>query len=101
MQPYPVDGPLTIRLTADQGRHAKVHIEYKKGDYWIPFREITGWVFENGKDIDIGVMACSPGRSSVHVEFWDIIAQDYADIAYFKTQSLINPNLHPQIVQGS
>jgi regulation of enolase protein 1 (concanavalin A-like superfamily) len=82
MQPCPVDGPLTLRLTAEPGRHAKVHLEYKKGDKWIPFREVTGWAFVKGEDMDIGVMACSPGDSGFRVEFWDVIGQDYSELAY-------------------
>jgi len=82
MQPYPVDGPLTLRLTAEPGRHAKVHLEYKKGDNWIPFREVTGWAFVKGENINVGVIACSPGESGFRVEFWDVIAQDYSELAY-------------------
>lgn len=85
MQPCPVDGPLTIRLTAEPGRHAKVLLEYQKGDKWIPFREVTGWGFVKGENIDVGVMACSPGESSFRVEFSDIIAQDYSELAYARS----------------
>jgi len=35
-----------------------------------------------GENIDVGVMACSPGDSSFRVEFWDVIAQDYSELAY-------------------
>ena len=82
MQRCPVDGPLTIRFTAEPGPNAKVHLEYKDGEKWIPFREVTGWKFVRGGDIDVGVMACSPGDSSFRVAFWDLIAQDYSELAY-------------------
>ena len=84
MQPYPVDGPLTIRLSAEPGQNAKVHIEYKNGDKWIVFREITGWVFAPNANMDVGVMACSPGNSSFRAEFWDIIVQDYSELLLYK-----------------
>jgi len=99
IQPYPVNGPLTLRLSAPPGRHAKLHIEYLDGNQWIPFREITGWVFEQGRDYEVGIMACSPGDKGVRVEFWDIIAQDYSELAYQKgivDDGGINPNLHPE-----
>jgi regulation of enolase protein 1 (concanavalin A-like superfamily) len=67
-------------LTAAPGVHSKVHIEYKDRNGWVKFREITGWTFEKGRNLDIGVMACSPGESSVRVEFWDIVAQDYSEL---------------------
>ena len=91
IQPYPVDGPLTIRLTAEPGPHAKVHIAYRAGPKWVVFREITGWVFD--KSIVIGVMACSPGQSSVDVEFWDVVAQDYSELAVHEQgiEGVLNP----------
>ena len=94
IQPYPVDGPLTIRLTAEPGPHAKVHIAYRAGPKWVVFREITGWVFD--KAIDIGVMACSPGQSSVDVEFWDVVAQDYSELAVHEQgiEGVLNPTFH-------
>ena len=82
MQPCPVDGPLTIRLTREPGPNAKVLLEYRKGERWVLFREITGWGILKGENIDIGVMACSPGESSFRVAFWDLIAQDYSELAY-------------------
>jgi len=85
MQPCPVDGPSTIRLTAEPGPHAKILLEYQKGDKWIPFREVTGWGFVKGENVDVGVMACSPGESSFRVEFWDLIAQDYSELAYARS----------------
>ena len=102
IQPYPVNGPLTIRLTAEPGRNAKVHIEYKKGNEWVVFREITGWVFERDESLDVGVMACSPGKSSFRAEFSDIIAQDYSELAYQKglTYGTVNPNLNPDAIEG-
>jgi regulation of enolase protein 1 (concanavalin A-like superfamily) len=80
MQPYPVDGPLTLRMTAAQGPHQKIHIPYKNGAKWIPFREVTGWVFGKEEDMEVGIMTCSPGDSGVRVEFWDIVANDYTSI---------------------
>ena len=67
------------------------------------FREITGWVFERDKHLDVGVMACSPGKSSFRAEFWDIIAQDYSELAYQKgfTYGALNPNLNPDAMVGS
>ena len=32
------------------------------------------------EDIDVGIMAWSPGKSSFRAEFWDIEAQDYQKI---------------------
>jgi regulation of enolase protein 1 (concanavalin A-like superfamily) len=105
MQPYPVNGPLTLRMTAEPGPHAKVHIAYKNGDKWIPFREITGWVFNKGDNVDVGVMACSPGDSSVKVEFWDIIADDYSAILVEKGLHrhplYVNPEFNMDVVPGS
>jgi regulation of enolase protein 1 (concanavalin A-like superfamily) len=89
IQPYPVVGPLCIRLSAPPGPGAKVHIEYLAnfvaGPRWIPIREITGWIFHENEDIDVGIMACSPLKSSFRAEFWDIKAQDYQEIAAQKT----------------
>jgi regulation of enolase protein 1 (concanavalin A-like superfamily) len=99
MQPYPVNGPLTIRISAAPGRYAKVHLEYKDGEEWIPFRELTGWAFESGENMDVGVLACSPGDRGVRVVLWDIIAQDYSELAFRKgivDSGGINPNLHPE-----
>lgn len=103
IQPYPVDGPLTIRLTAEPGRNAKIHLEYKTGTKWVLFREITGWVFDAGVNFDIGVMACSPGKSSFQAEFWDIVAQDYSELMYEKGLpcGALNPNLNPAMLVGS
>ena len=103
LQPCPVEGPLTLRLTAEPGRHAKIHLQYQKGDKWILFRQVTGWVFGSREDIDIGVMACSPGNSSFRAEFWDVIAQDYSELTYERSlqDGTLNPNLHPSIISGS
>jgi regulation of enolase protein 1 (concanavalin A-like superfamily) len=103
MQPCPVDGPLTLRLTAEPGPHAKVLLEYQKGNKWVRFREVTGWVFGNGESVDVGVMACSPGISSFEAVFWDLIAQDYSELAYEQSieDGTVNPNLHPTIIRGS
>jgi regulation of enolase protein 1 (concanavalin A-like superfamily) len=95
IQPYPIEGPLTIRLTAEPGPHAKVHIAYRNGNKWVIFREITGWTFDS--TIDIGVMACSPGQGSgVDVEFWDVVAQDYSELAVEKGIEVgtLNPTFH-------
>jgi regulation of enolase protein 1 (concanavalin A-like superfamily) len=94
---------LTIRLTAEPGQNAKVHIEYKNGNKWVVFREITGWIFERDKNMDVGVMACSPGKSSFRAEFWDIMAQDYSELAYQKglPYGAVNPNLNPDAIVGS
>ena len=96
MQPYPVAGPITLRLSAPPERHAKVNIEYWDGNEWITFREVTGWVFEHGGDIDAGIMACSPGDKGTRAEFWDILVQDYSELAYQKglaEDGAINPSL--------
>jgi regulation of enolase protein 1 (concanavalin A-like superfamily) len=98
MQPYPINGPITIRMTADRGPHAKIHIAYLKHEKWITFREVTGWVFEPTQDVDVGVMACSPGNVGFRVFFTDIIAQDCGALAYEQEMlniGSINPNLHP------
>jgi len=103
IQPYPINGPLTIRLSAEPGRNAKVHLEYKNGDKWVVFREITGWVFDVRSNLDVGVMACSPGKSSFRAEFWDIIAQDYSELLYQKglPYGSLNPNLDMNVLTGS
>ena len=96
IQPCPLSTPLTIRLTASPGPHAKLHISYLHGTKWIVFREITGWVFD-GNAIDIGVMACSPGKSGgCEVEFWDIVAQDYSELAVEQgiEGGTLNPTFH-------
>lgn len=102
MQPCPVDGPLTLRLTAEPGPHAKVLLEYQKGGKWILFREVTGWVFNKAENIDIGVMACSPGNGCFQVEFWDIIAQDYSELAYERSlqDGTVNPIYDPRTISG-
>jgi regulation of enolase protein 1 (concanavalin A-like superfamily) len=103
MQPYPVTGPLTIRLTASPVEHAKVVLEYHDGNRWILMREVTGWNFGKNMNINIGVMACSPGNSTFKVEFWDIIAQDYSELEFQKglEAGTINPNLNPDLMRGS
>jgi len=94
---------LTLRLTAEPGPHAKILLEYQKSDKWILIREVTGWVFGNGENIDVGVMACSPGISSFEVEFWDLIVHDYSELGYERSirDGTVNPNLHPTIIRGS
>ena len=105
IQPYPLQGPLKVRLSAAPGAHSKIVLEYFNGSDWILFRETTGWIFDKNQDIDVGVMACSPGNSSFHVEFWDIKAQDYSELAYAKGEQQspgsLNPNLNPQHLLGS
>jgi regulation of enolase protein 1 (concanavalin A-like superfamily) len=65
---------------------------------WVPFREITGWNLQQGTDLDVGIMACSPGNSSFRVEFWGIKAQDYSELAYQKGYvdkwGVLNPILY-------
>lgn len=102
IQPYPVNGPLTIRLTAEPAQYAKIRIEYHNGARWIPIREVTGWSFGKNMNIDIGVMACSPGNSTFKAEFWDIIAQDYSELEYQKGLhgGTVNPNLNPGLMGG-
>jgi regulation of enolase protein 1 (concanavalin A-like superfamily) len=103
MQPYPIEGPLTIRLTAEPGRYPKVTLQYKNDSEWIKFREITGWLCGRDMNIDVGVMACSPGDKGFRVEFWDILAQDYSELAYEKglAWGTLNPNLNPDALVGS
>lgn len=103
IQPVPVKGPLTVRLIAKPGRHAKVHVEYKNdNDLWVVFREITGWIFEEDRDLDVGVMACSPGDSSFQAEFWDIIANDYSALRSGKglVDGMLDPKLNPDVTAG-
>jgi len=66
-------------------------------------REVTGWVFGKNRNIDIGVMACSPGNSSFTAQFWDILAQDYSELEYQKglDGGTVNPNLNPNLIRGS
>lgn len=97
MQPYPVEGPITIRASAEPGRHAKVNLEYWDGHAWEIFRRITGWTFDHNQKFDVGIMACSPGNQGFDVVFWDIIAQDYSELAFQKGivyDGGLNPNLH-------
>lgn len=103
MQPYPIEGPLTIRLTVEPGQYPKVQLHYRNGSEWVMFREVTGWVFGRDMNIDVGVMACSPRNNSFRVEFWDILAQDYSELAYAKgvTWGALNPNLDPDLLSGS
>jgi regulation of enolase protein 1 (concanavalin A-like superfamily) len=103
MQPYPVTGPLTIRLTASPVEYAKIVLEYHDGNRWIVMREVTGWNFGKNVNIDIGVMACSPGNSTFKAEFWDIIAQDYSELEFQKglETGTVNPNLNPDYMKGS
>ena len=60
-------------------------------------------MFGNGENVDVGVMACSPGISRFEAAFWDLIAQDYSELAYEKSieDGTVNPNLHPTIIRGS
>jgi len=44
-------------------------------------------------------MACSPGQSSFKAEFWDLIANDYSEIAFNLGEAefwvAVNPTLNP------
>lgn len=97
-----MNGPLTIRLKAEPGKHAKLYIEYKKDNKWIVIREVTGWTFARDENVDIGVMACSPSNSSFRAEFWDIIAQDYSELALEQgpvwVTGQVNPTLNPYML---
>jgi regulation of enolase protein 1 (concanavalin A-like superfamily) len=98
--PLPAGQPLTIRLTYDRGPHGLIHLQYHNGTKWVVFREITGWIIEIGKEYEIGVMACSPGQSSFKVDFWDLVANDYSEIAFSLGEAqfwgALNPNLNPE-----
>jgi hypothetical protein len=62
-------------------------------------------VFNKGDNVDVGVMACSPGESSVKVEFWDIIADDYSAILVeedlVSQPMYVNPEFNMDVVPGS
>jgi len=102
MQLCPVDGPLTLRLSAEPGRHSKIQLEYENGGKWILFREVIGWLFDKAENVDIGVMACSPGNGCFRAEFWDIIAQDYSEFAYERLMEdgTLNPIYDPRTLVG-
>jgi regulation of enolase protein 1 (concanavalin A-like superfamily) len=99
MQACPVDGPLTIRLTSEPGQLAKLQLSYFNGTQFIPYREIMGWQFDKNQNVDVGIFACSPGDNGFRVDFWNIVAQDYSELAFEQRSvgqsfhTTVNPNL--------
>jgi regulation of enolase protein 1 (concanavalin A-like superfamily) len=99
MQSLSIYGPLTIRLTSEPGRFAKIQLSYYNGSHFIPFREVMGWEFDKNQNVDIGLYACSPGNGGFRVEFSNMVAQDFSEVLFEQNRAgldfggILHPNL--------